>query len=46
MADPLNYHMKLHYSQTLTTSYNISCKLNYHMKLHYSQTSAIMVYIR
>ena len=34
----LNYHMKLHYSQTIYTTVYICLALNYHMKLHYSQT--------
>ena len=35
----LNYHMKLHYSQTEVEAYRSNKKLNYHMKLHYSQTN-------
>ena len=34
----LNYHMKLHYSQTALFAFRIHAGLNYHMKLHYSQT--------
>ena len=34
----LNYHMKLHYSQTRMTDAECKHELNYHMKLHYSQT--------
>ena len=34
----LNYHMKLHYSQTTAVRRGINKMLNYHMKLHYSQT--------
>ena len=32
------YLMKLHYSQTELTTYDISLKFQYLMKLHYSQT--------
>ena len=35
----LNYHMKLHYSQTNIPTFIFNITLNYHMKLHYSQTS-------
>ena len=38
MTDQLNYHMKLHYSQTGTPNTSKQSLLNYHMKLHYSQT--------
>ena len=34
-----DYHMKLHYSQTLIRFQKISRQFDYHMKLHYSQTS-------
>ena len=34
----LNYHMKLHYSQTPIHRIINTSQLNYHMKLHYSQT--------
>ena len=37
----LNYHMKLHYSQTHALPSFFPFWLNYHMKLHYSQTKVI-----
>ena len=33
-----DYHMKLHYSQTLIKATANEIKFDYHMKLHYSQT--------
>ena len=38
LAMQLNYHMKLHYSQTNLCRIGRINRLNYHMKLHYSQT--------
>ena len=38
MEHELNYHMKLHYSQTRVWGLVKGTRLNYHMKLHYSQT--------
>ena len=38
LAMQLNYHMKLHYSQTGPRLRVCGPLLNYHMKLHYSQT--------
>ena len=37
----LNYHMKLHYSQTQKIARRSQTGLNYHMKLHYSQTDNV-----
>ena len=37
----LNYHMKLHYSQTNENISKELVRLNYHMKLHYSQTRSL-----
>ena len=33
-----DYHMKLHYSQTITKEEIRHLQFDYHMKLHYSQT--------
>ena len=35
----LDYHMKLHYSQTCLRNSIFHGLLDYHMKLHYSQTN-------
>ena len=38
IVDWFDYHMKLHYSQTLKLDWTYEELFDYHMKLHYSQT--------
>ena len=33
-----DYHIKLHYSQTVGALINVTLEFDYHIKLHYSQT--------